>query len=403
MNVARMPDQINKKRICFVTTLPVTLKAFVRPQAESLLRNGWDVTWICAEDSNFRHEVPEGVRYIPLAFKRGIDPLGVPRAIFTLYQLFKRERFDIVQFSTPNAAFYTSTAAWLAAIPVRLYAQWGVRYVGFDGLPRKFFKLLERWCCRLSTIVEPDSLSNLEFSIKEGLYPRNKGRVIWNGSASGVNLERFDINQKDGWRSEYRNKLGFEPHDLVIGFVGSIRRDKGCNELITACRSFFSDMPEVRLLLVGDKHFYDTIDQDLRDWVASSAQVILVPPNSEIPQYMACMDIFSLPSYREGFGLVIVEAEAMGVPVVVTDVPGPIDAMRHEETGLIVPVKNAEAFAAALQTLLNDSAKRLAFGTAAATFARQNFEQNEFLRRVLEDKENLLAGRGIAAAYGECQ
>jgi glycosyltransferase involved in cell wall biosynthesis len=280
---------------------------------------------------------------------------------------------------------------------VRVYAQWGIRYVGFDGLTRQIFKLLERWCCLCSTIVEPDSVSNLEFSILEGLYPRDKGRVIWNGSASGVNLERFDITQKDAWRAEYRHKVGLESHHLVVGFVGSVRRDKGGNELIAACRSFFADMPKARLLLVGDKHFYHTIDQDLRNWVESSVQVVHVPPNNEIPQYMACMDIFSLPSYREGFGLVIVEAEAMGVPVVVSDVPGPIDAMRHEETGLIVPVKNSETLGMALQTLLNDTANRAAYGLAAASFSHDNFEQKEFMRRVLADKEKLLAGQGCTS------
>jgi glycosyltransferase involved in cell wall biosynthesis len=392
-----MPDQSNKKRICFVTTLSVTFKAFVHPQAKALVGDGWDVTLICSDDADFNKNVPEGVRYIPLKFKRGIDILGIPRAILSLYRIFKRERFDIVQYATPNAAFYASTAAWLAGIPVRLYAQWGIRYVGFDEISRQFFKLLERWCCRCSTIIEPDSLNNLEFAINEGLFPKGKARVIWNGSACGVNLERFDLIKKDGWRTEYRNKAGLEAHHLVIGFVGSIRRDKGCNELIAACRSFFSDIPEARLVLVGDKQFYDTIHQNLRDWVASTAQVIYIPPNNEIPQHMACMDIFSLPSYREGFGLVIVEAEAMGVPVVVSDVPGPIDAMRHKETGLVVPVKNTEALAVALQTLLKDTAKRLTFGAAAAAFARDNFDQKEFLRLVLEDKEKLLSGKNSAA------
>ena len=99
-------------------------------------------------------------------------------------------------------------------------------------------------------------------------------------------------------------------------------------------------------------------------------------------------------NYREGFGLVIVEAEAMGVPVVVSDISGPIDAMRDGETGIVVPVRNVNALAAALQTLLNDDAKRMACGTAAATFARDNFEQKEFLRQVLIDKDGLLDGRG---------
>jgi glycosyltransferase involved in cell wall biosynthesis len=386
-----VPEQSTNKKICFVTTLPITLKAFVHVQAEYLLRSSWDVTWICAEDSVFVNEVPNGVKYIPLPFKRGIDFLGVPRAILTLYRFFKNEHFDIVQYSTPNAAFCASTAAWLAHIPIRLYAQWGIRYAGLEGISRRFLKLLERWCCCCSTNIEPDSLSNQEFSIKEGLYTKNEGRVIWNGSASGVNLECFDINQKDDWRTQYRNKAGLEPHHLVIGFVGSIRRDKGCNELFAACQSFFCDMPEARLLLIGDKHFYHTIDKNLRDWAEASVQVKHIPPNNEIPQYMACMDIFSLPSYREGFGTVVIEAGAMGVPVVVSNVPGPIDAMCHEETGLAVPSKNVELLAVALQTLMKDTIKRLAYGEAAAAFVRKNFEQKEFMRRILEDKEKLLS------------
>ena len=391
-----MSDQSRDKRICFVTTLPMTLKAFVHPQAEYLLQNGWDVTWICAEDPNFYNEVPAGVRYIPLPFKRGIEIFGIPRAIFLLYRLFKRECFDIVQYSTPNAAFYASIAAWLAGVKVRLYAQWGIRYVGFHGVPRKLFKILEQWCCWCSTIIEPDSLNNLDFSIKEGLYPQNKGRVIWNGSSCGVNLNRFDITQKDKWRTEYRKKIGLESQHLVIGFVGSIRRDKGCNELISACRSLFRDMPYTRLLLVGDKQFYRTIDRDLRDWVASSPQVIHIRRNNEIPQYMACTDIFSLPSYREGFPMVVVEAQAMGIPVVVSNVPGPIDAMRDKETGLVVPVKDAEMLASALQTLLKDKTKRMSFGRAAATFVRENFDQKEYLRHVFKDKEELLLGKQSA-------
>jgi glycosyltransferase involved in cell wall biosynthesis len=353
--------------------------------------NGWDVTWICYEDPNFCHEIPRGVNYIPLPFKRGIDPFGMIRAIFKLYLLFKQSNFCIVQYSTPNAAFYTSTAARLADVPVRLYAQWGIRYVGFEGMTRRLFKFIEQWCCKCSTMIEPDSFSNLKFALQEELYTREKSRVIWNGSAIGVNLERFDITKKDVWRSEYRKKMGIEPHHLVIGFVGSLRQDKGCNELITACRSLFSDMPDSRLLLIGDKHFYDTINKDLREWIDSSHQVIYIPPNNDIPQYMACMDIFSLPSYREGFGLVIVEAESMGVPAVVSDVPGPIDAVLNDKTGLVVPVKNSSVLATALQCLLSDAGRRAKYGTAAAIFARNNFEQNEFIRRVIEDKEQIVA------------
>lgn len=377
-------------KICFVTTLPITLKLFVFPQAIYLLKHGWDVTFICAQDQQFRKEIPAGVRYFPLSFKRGVDPVGVPFAILSLYRIFRAERFDLVQYSTPNAAFYAATAGWLARVPVRLYAQWGIRFVGVSGLFRVILKRLERWCCQCSTVIEPDSKSNLEFSVQEGLYSTDKARVIGSGSACGVDLSRFDITEKGIWRNEYRDRIGLTSHHLVVGFVGSVRRDKGCNELLTACRSFFDEIPEARLLLIGDKVFYDTIDADLRDWVSSSEQVIHIPPTSEIPQYMACMDIFSLPSYREGFGLVIVEAEAMGVPVVVSDVPGPVDAMKHKETGLVVPVKDSKETEIALRDLFTDPVIREEFGKAAFVFASEKFCQKEFLQHVLDDKEKLL-------------
>ena len=377
-----------RKRICFVTTLHATLHAFVRPQTECLLDHGWEVTWVCASANGT--PVPVGTSHVVMPFKRGIDPFGIPRAILALYRLFRRERFDIVQYSTPNAAFYASTAAWLARVPVRLYAQWGIRYVGFQGGARSLFKLLEGWCCCCSTLIEPDSQSNLEFSIQEGLYPREKGRVIWNGSASGVDLNRFDVTQKGAWRAAFRKNLGLDESHLVIGFVGSIRRDKGCNELIAACRQLFGNFPNARLLLVGDKQFYDTIDGDLRGWVKTSGQVIHVPANQEIPQYLASMDVFSLPSYREGFGTVIIEAEAMGLPVVVSDVPGPIDAMCPHETGVVVPVADTNALASALLSLLEHPEIRMAYGLRATEFVRDHFEQKEHCTRVLQDKEELL-------------
>ena len=381
------------KKICFVTTLPVTLQAFVRPQAEQLVASGWDVTWVCAEDISFHNDVPAGVRYIPLEFKRGIDLLGVPRLTVQLYKIFKQESFDLVQYSTPNAAFYASTAAWLAKVPVRLYAQWGIRYVGFNGIPRQLFKLMERWCCYCSTVIQPDSESNLVFSVNEGLYPESKANVIWNGSAIGVDLKRFDIFKKPAWRAEFREIIGLKPHHSVVGFVGSIRQDKGCNELISACRSLFVDFPDARLLLIGDKGFYNTVAEELREWVASSDQVIEVPPNKSIPQYMACMDVFCLPSYREGFGLVVVEAESMGVPVIVSDVPGPIDAMRDEITGLIVPVKNSLELSSAIRTLLDNKLLLDEYSSSASDFARDNFDQEKFLKHVIEDKVKLISGR----------
>lgn len=378
------------KRVCFVATLPITLRTFVSPQAEYLLSQGWDVSWACANEEGFAITLPPGVRYHSMPFRRGTDLIGVPRAVLSMYRVFRAGGFDIVQYSTPNAAFYASTAAWLARVPVRLYAQWGIRYVGFSGLKRWLFKRVESWTCARSTIIEPDSQGNVEFSVAEGLYPRAKARVIWNGSACGIDLERFSISKKPDWRSKWREQLGLDTDSLVVGFVGSLRRDKGCNELLAAFLSVSADFPKARLLLVGDSDFLDTIEPELRQWMTQSDQVVHAGMTSAVPEHMACMDVLVLPSYREGFGMVVIEAEAMGVPVIVSDVPGPTDAMRPGETGMVVPARDPYALADALRTMLDDETLRERMGVAAVRFARSGFEQREFLRRAEQDKRELL-------------
>lgn len=380
-----------EKKICFVTTISATINAFVRDQAHYLEQNGWDVTCICHAPDTNPCRVTATIQVINIAMSRGINPFSTMMAIMQLYTICKREKFNIIQYSTPKAAFCAGTAAWLAGIPVRLYAQWGIRYVGFNGILRLFFKIFERWCCSCSTIIEPDSVSNLQFSINEGLYAPEKGRVIWNGSAKGVNFTQFDISNKGRWRASYQEKIGIEPHQVVVGFVGSIRRDKGCNELLAACRSLFSRHQECCLLLVGDDHFNDTIEKDLHAWMLNSSQVFILPPTNEIEKYMACMDVLCLPSYREGFGMVLVEAQALGIPVVASNIPGPVDAMRHEQTGFAVPVRDIVSLSTALETVITDQALREAMGATAVAFVREHFAQETLLQKFLEDKEQLLA------------
>lgn len=384
---------VNRKKICFVVTVSRTANMFLIPQFIVLMQYGWEVTLICAEDPESPLQLPEGVRYLPMPFARGMSFLNVPLTIFRLHAIFQAEQFTIVQYSNPNAALSASIASLWAGIRTRLYAQWGIRYVGFSGFSRRVVKLIEKITCSCSSLVEPDSQSNLDFAVAEGLYPRSKGRLIWNGSACGVDLGKFDIRNKHSWRKAYREKHGIGEGILVIGFLGTMRRDKGANELFQACRELFRKRSDALLLAVGYMSFFETIDADLRHWFETSPQVVYIPPTADVAQYMSCMDIFTLPSYREGFGLVIVEAEAMGVPVVVSDIPGPTDAIEEGITGLKVPVKDAVALQQALETLLDDAATRLRYGAQAVHFARTHFERGEFFRRIAADKESLLSER----------
>ncbi|MBR4863358.1 MAG: glycosyltransferase [Oscillospiraceae bacterium] len=375
------------KSLCIVTTVPITLQAFVFPVLQQLVKmTDWQITVICDEDGTLVSQLPEGVRYIPVAMKRGISLSGLG-AVWKLYNIFRKEKFDLVQFSTPNASLYASLAAALAGVPVRLYCQWGIAYVGFSGFKRKVFKAVEKLVCSLATRVSPDSYGNLRFAAQEGLYRPEKGCVVWNGSASGVNLTKFDHNQKELWRQQLRAHYGIAPETTVFGFVGRITGDKGINELFTA----FRQLPEnAVLMLVGREEKTESLQPELYQWAKSEPRILWCGYTDKVEQFLAAMDVYLLPSYREGFGSGVIEAEAMGVPVIVTDIPGPTDAMKKDVTGLTVPAKDATALQAAMLRLLEDTALRQSLGDAGIAFARENFDQVTLCRHILEDRKQLL-------------
>ena len=382
-----------KKKICFVTTVSVTLKSFVLDLAKYMHANGnYDITFICAPDPAFEKTLPDYIRFIPVSMERGVS-LGGVCAMLKMARIFRRERFDLVQYSTPNASFYASLASWLARVPVRLYCQWGMAYVGFQGWKRTILKAIEKTVCRLSTWVEPDSHGNLDFSHTEGLYPENKGSVNWNGSASGVNLSKFDISGKPSWRDAKRSEYGIPQDAFVCGFIGRITGDKGINELFTAFRNLLENYPNSRLMMVGSPEKADSVDASLYEWAENEPRVLFCGYTNVVEQYLSAMDVYILPSYREGFGSAVIEAEAMGVPVIVTDIPGPTNAMLRNETGLVVPKKDTDALQAAMAALAADPELCKRFGQAGYCFASEKFEQQTLFGYILEDRKRLLGER----------
>lgn len=378
------------KKICFVTTVSLTIRAFVLPVIRYFRENtDWEITVICHKDPNLQEQLPEGVRYIPISMQRGVSLSGI-KAMRKMVKVFREEKFDMVQYSTPNASFYASMAAKIAKIPVRLYCQWGIAYVGFTGIKRRIFKALEKVICRRSTWIEPDSFGNLNFSHEEGLYPKGKGAVIWNGSACGVDLHKFDIAHKDGWRQTIRQKYGIGENDFVYGFVGRITGDKGINELFAAGKKILQESVDAWLMLVGDLERTETIDPALLSWAQNEKRVLFCGYTTTVEQYLSAMDVYVLPSHREGFGSAVVEAEVMGVPVIVTDIPGPTDAMLPNETGIVVEKENTQSLHDGMVKMQEDKDMRLRCAQRAHAFGAEKFEQTKLEEFILEDRKRLM-------------
>lgn len=377
-------------KVCFVTTISLTLKTFVLDFARVMGESGrFEIHFICDYDEAFKNMLPSHFHYYPVSMKRGISFDGA-KAIWEMYRYFKNEKFDLVQYSTPNASCWASIAAKMAGVPSRLYCQWGIAYVGFNGLKRFVFKQIEKLVCHNSTRIEPDSFGNLQFSHEEKLYPQDKSLVIWNGSASGINLDRFDILQKHNWREEIRNLYAIPDKALVYIFIGRITRDKGINELLEAYKRLTESCPNVYLLLVGPMEMDDSVNAAMYRWSQEETRVIYTGFSNCVEKYLAASDVYVLPSYREGFGSAIIEAEAMGVPVIVSDIPGPTDAMIHGKTGILTPKADVQKLFDNMMLMYQDEKLRDEFGRNGAIFAKTSFEQSTLFSKMLEDRFDIL-------------
>lgn len=380
------------KKICFVTTVSITIKSFLIDFAKYLTEeDNFDVTFICSTDKALYNYCNGKIHYIPVDIQRGVGFDGL-KVINKLTKVFKEESFDIIQYSTPNAALYASIAAKKAGCRNRLYCQWGIRYMGFDGgWKRKLFKTIEKITCNNSTVIECESFSLYDFSVKEGLYPAEKSSVIWNGSACGVNLDRYDISRRDKWRKQRRDELGIPEDAFVFGFAGRITRDKGSNELIEAFKQIQEKHDNTYLLFLGSFDNEGTIKEELKKWAQQSSKVKFVEWTDKVEQYYCAMDAFASLSYREGFGLVVIEAAAMMLPGIVTDCPGQKDTIEPNVDGWLVPVKNVDNVVETMEHCIDNLDEVREYGKNARRHVEEKYAQKELFRQLTEHRNTIIS------------
>ena len=376
-------------KICYCTTVPSTLDCFVLESVRYIHEHtDWDISFICSYDEEFADSLPNYIHFYPVEMKRGISFDGI-KAIHEMKRIFKREKFDLVQYSTPNASLYASIAAKFAKIPVRLYCQWGIVYTGFNGVKRKILKREERYVCNNSTWIEPDSNSNLNFARSEKLFAADKSSVIWNGSACGIDLTKFNIEKKAEFRRNIRVQYKIPDNAFVYIFVGRVNKAKGINELLKAYQGTLLHHSSY-LFVLGSSEVNSSVDMTLYKWSQEENRIIYTGNTPIVEQYLAASDCYVLPSYREGFGMSVIEAQAMGLPVIVTDIPGPIDGMIAGKTGLTVPVQNVFELQRAMEKMYEDERMRKQFGCDGYQYVKDCFEQQKLFDYIVLDRRRLL-------------
>lgn len=377
------------KKICGLTTLPITIKSFMLGNLNYMADNGYKAYVISQPGEILQKEHLGKVQFIPLLIKHGnVSPLEVLKTIWTLYKIFKKERFDIIQYATSNAALYASIAGWMARVPVRIYCQWGISYTDFHGVYLWFYKLMEKITCIFSTSVQPDSPSNLKFSIQEGLYKASKGHVLLNGSATGVDLTKYDCSMKKRWNKDIRDMYSVPQDSFVFGFVGRLVPEKGINELLEAFLSINGE--KIYLFLVGPVE-KNRLDSVLLAKAKDHPRVIFTGSVPNAAKYHAAFDFLVLPSYREGFGMTVVEAAALATPSIISRINGPTDFVQDEYNGLICEVKSTESLKNKMEQALRLSKdEKEILSQNAYQLVKTKFDSTMFKQEFLKNREYLL-------------
>lgn len=379
------------KKICAISTLPGTINSFMLGNLKYVSEHGYESYCICGIGEGLSNEVLGNVKYYPInEMKWGImSPLELYRCIKTLYKIFKREKFDIIQYATSNAAFCASIAGWLAKVPVRINCQWGIAYPIYKGWKRWLFYYSTKIICKLSTSVQPDSKGNLQFSIEHRLYPKEKGCVLYNGSACGVDLEKYDITKRKEWRNYIFKQYDLGKYKIIYGFVGRVVVEKGINELLKAFLNL--NCSDACLLVVGSLNDVQRLDQSLYNKAQESTNIIFVGSVSNTAMYYAAIDFLILPSYQEGFGMTILEAAGVGTPSIITNIKGPTDLIKEGVNGMICDPKSVDSLQMVMRKAYDlDSDEYTLMADNAYRIAKQDFDSKIFKQLFLENRNELL-------------
>lgn len=361
---------MDRKKICFITSAPSSARAFLKEHFIALYPS-FEITLIAnfQGGDNVSDLKLDHIKNIQI--ERKPKPIKDLKALFLLYRFFRQERFFAVHSLTKKAILLTSIAAFCVRIPHRIQIFTGQVWATMTGLKRKIHILLDKFCVRLNNQLLVDGNSQMKYLIEHGIIREGDAQVLANGSICGVNIQRFSYNPEE--RILIRRELGISPEAVVYIFLGRLKTDKGINELLAAFNQLVDTKKDAILLLVGtdEEHCKQRLSRYNNLVEGENTIFYGSTPNPE--RLFHAGDIYCLPTYREGFGLAVLEASCIGLPVICSDTYGVMDAMVDNVTGLRCKTKDVDSLYDCMLKLHENPALRKDLGQNGAKRVRENF------------------------------
>ncbi len=371
-----------RKKVCFVATLEMSVRAFLVDHME-LLQDDLDLCVVCStDDPGFLEARGIRAKVIPLSIPRSVSPVNDVKALVALFRVFREERFDIVHSIMPKSGLLAMTAGFAARVPTRVHTFTGQVWKNLKGLKRFILKTMDRVLVACATDILVDSPSQREFLIAEGIVGRDGSAVIAKGSMCGVDPGRFRFDE--GARRAIRQELGIGSDETVFFFLGRLNRDKGVLDVARAFAGACATANEgVHIVLAGPD------EENMKEKVFEicsrcAGRVHFTGPTDAPERLMSAADILCLPSYREGFGLVVIEAGAVGLPSIGSRIYGITDAIEDGVTGFLFEMGSHHDLMLKMMKFVEDPSLARKMGERARAFALARFSRDEVIAAMVQ-------------------
>lgn len=350
------------KKICFVAAIELSIRVFMVEHLKRLSREHSITVAVNTDNLDFLKPYGLDVKVFPVKILRRPSPASDLSALFRLYRFFRKEGFDAVHSITPKAGLLSMCAARLAGVPIRIHTFTGQVWATAKGMKRWFLKGMDKLIARCATHVLADSSSQRDFIVKEGVVLRDKSSVIGNGSICGVDSARFRPDPET--RKIVREQLSIPEESVLFLFLGRLTFDKGLLDLAGAFAKVCRAAENIHLLVAGPDE--EGMKKKMLSLCSEHRDRIHFHDFTDTPErFMAAADVFCMPSYREGFGIVVIEAGAAGVSSIGTRIYGVVDAIEDNVTGFLYDPGNVKELEEKMLKMINDPSVTYEMGRRA--------------------------------------
>ena len=372
-----------RNKILRVATVPESLDCFCKDLLRELVeQEGYEVVAVSSPGPELEVVARrEGVRTVAVAMERRMSPLKDLKSLWRLIRVFRREKPAMVHSMTPKAGLLSMMAAWFCRVPVRVHTFTGLVFPTATGLTRRILMTTDWLTCFCATHIIPEG-QGVRSDLLNNHITRKPLRVLGHGNVRGIDMAHYDAKLPDVQRraAEIRR-----PEVFTYVFVGRLVGDKGINELVRAFVEVNRRCPDTRLILVGPTESnIDPLKPETLAEIDRNPAIEAVGSQADVRPWLAAADAFVFPSYREGFPNVVIEAGAMGLPSIVTDINGSREIIINDENGVIVPSRSVEALTEAMLQFKRNPATVARLGLQARSLIANRFEQG-YVRRCLKD------------------